>query len=132
VPPPPPTPRETRARTSVEALLVAGIALSLVLVAVERASPEWQRASHLGPPWTSIPIDVARDPPWLLRLLPGIGPARAEAIVAERLRRGPPTSLRDLEHARGVGHKTVEALEAAGARVAPVDRTAPDPNARPP
>jgi len=45
-----------------------------------------------------------------LILLPGIGPARAQAIVADRERRGPFTSVDSLDRVRGIGPRTVEGL----------------------
>ncbi|MBL8732620.1 MAG: helix-hairpin-helix domain-containing protein [Planctomycetes bacterium] len=45
-----------------------------------------------------------------LQLLPGIGRVRAEAIVLERLRRGPFTSLEDLGRIDGLGPLTVGGL----------------------
>lgn len=45
-----------------------------------------------------------------LQLLPGIGPARAQAIVEERLRSGPFEDARALERVPGIGPRTVEDL----------------------
>ncbi len=107
--------REERAARAVEGLLWAALVASLVVALVTRGSPAYTEAP--GPPWTSIPIDVARDPPWMLRLLPGIGPARAQAIVADRERAGPVASVGDLNRVKGLGPRVVSALEAAGAVV---------------
>jgi competence protein ComEA len=45
-----------------------------------------------------------------LRRLPGIGPAKAEAILAERRRGGPFVSLEDLRRVPGLGPTTIERL----------------------
>jgi len=45
-----------------------------------------------------------------LRRLPGIGPAKAEAILAERRRGGPYASLADLRRVPGLGPTTIERL----------------------
>ena len=46
-----------------------------------------------------------------LQTLPGIGPATAEKILADREKNGPYTSLEDLMRVSGIGVKRVEALE---------------------
>ena len=46
-----------------------------------------------------------------LDLLPGIGPALAGRIIAERERGGRFTSLRDLQRVRGIGPVTAEKLD---------------------
>jgi len=45
-----------------------------------------------------------------LMLLPGIGPRRAEAIIADRQQRGPFPAVDSLVRVRGIGPKTVERL----------------------
>jgi competence protein ComEA len=45
-----------------------------------------------------------------LAQLPGIGPVRAEAIVADRRRHGPFRRIEDLERVPGIGSATVERL----------------------
>ncbi|MBS3886317.1 MAG: ComEA family DNA-binding protein [Dethiobacter sp.] len=45
-----------------------------------------------------------------LEELPGIGPARADAIVREREKNGPFRQVEDLARVSGIGSKTVEAL----------------------
>ena len=55
-------------------------------------------------------IDVNGAPPEALRLLPGIGPALAERIVAERRRGGPFRSLQDLQRVRGIGPRKAARL----------------------
>ena len=46
-----------------------------------------------------------------LQALPGIGPSKAEAIVADRTTNGPFTSCADLERVRGVGPATVAGIQ---------------------
>lgn len=56
-----------------------------------------------------LPVDPNRADPVTLETLPGIGPARARAIVAERAVR-PFASLADLERVHGLGPLRVAAL----------------------
>jgi competence protein ComEA len=55
-----------------------------------------------------LPLDRAR--PGDLELLPGIGPVRAAAIVAERARGGPFAGARALERVPGLGPATAARL----------------------
>jgi competence protein ComEA len=48
--------------------------------------------------------------PEQLATLPGIGPARAEAIVQSRVRSGPFRRIEDLQRVSGIGPQTVERL----------------------
>ncbi|MEO1007361.1 MAG: ComEA family DNA-binding protein [Planctomycetota bacterium] len=54
-----------------------------------------------------------------LQLLPGIGPARAQAIIDERTTNGPFRTPEDLERVHGIGPKTVEAVREFVAIVGP-------------
>ena len=56
------------------------------------------------------PVDVNTADVSQLQQLPGIGPALAERIVADRTANGPFTSLDELTRVDGIGEKTVEAL----------------------
>jgi competence protein ComEA len=49
------------------------------------------------------PVDINRADAGLLDTLPGVGPATAEAIVAERDRNGPFLGVDDLERVPGIG-----------------------------
>ena len=51
-------------------------------------------------------LDPNRDDAWALQAVPGVGPARAAAIVAGRAR-GPYRSLGDLARVRGIGPVTL-------------------------
>jgi competence protein ComEA len=85
----------------------------------------WPIASLAGP----VNVNAA-DATTLARELVGIGPAKAQAIVAHRDKHGPFRSAEDLARVRGIGAKTVErnkdllrfdgrpAAVAAGARTA--------------
>ena len=57
------------------------------------------------------PVDINTADEELLQRLPGIGPALAERIVADREANGPFVSLEDLTRVSGIGEKTVEALQ---------------------
>jgi competence protein ComEA len=56
------------------------------------------------------PIDINRASPDELDTLPGIGPATAAAIVAERQRNGPFAGVDDLDRVPGIGPAKVNAL----------------------
>lgn len=118
-------PRAARARRAVEQLLVLALAASLV--AARLARPAWApdpaapdtAASGTCEPWTSLAVDVATDGPSRLRLLPGLGAVRTRALLDDRTRHGPVTTVEGLRRIRGFGAKTVGALRAAGAVVGP-------------
>ena len=57
-----------------------------------------------------LPLDLNAATAASLQALPGIGPARAEAIVAERAAGGPFESIDELTRVKGIGPKTVEEL----------------------
>lgn len=56
-------------------------------------------------------VDVNRATLVDLELLPGLGRARAEGIVLERIRHGPFRSLADLQRVDGIGPALVRAIE---------------------
>ncbi len=56
-----------------------------------------------------MPLDLARAPAASLEVLPGIGPARATAIVDERERHAF-ERVDDLRRVRGIGPRTLEGL----------------------
>ncbi len=76
-----------------------------------RAAPAPARDALRGPPRLlfGLSIDPNRADLKTLEALPGIGPARALAIVREREQRRF-LSLGDLERVRGIGPRTVERL----------------------
>ncbi|MFK7739992.1 MAG: ComEA family DNA-binding protein [Planctomycetota bacterium] len=58
----------------------------------------------------AVKIDLNRASVGELQALPGLGPRRAEAIVLERIRRGPFRRLQDLRRVAGVGPVALRAL----------------------
>jgi competence ComEA-like helix-hairpin-helix protein len=84
-------------------------------------------AAAAGPPRPRIEprrIDVDRARLAELRLLPGIGPERAEALVLERVRGGAFGRVEALARVPGIGAATVEQLRA-------YVRAGPDPDPHP-
>lgn len=105
-----------RCRISSTLALVALLSGALLLMRVRR-----EGGGPLAQPPAFLP-DVNSAPARHLLLLPGVGPVRAEAIVADRERAGPYRSLAELERVRGVGPRTVARLRrvaTAGARGPP-------------
>lgn len=63
-----------------------------------------------GKATATVPIDVNTAGADELQRLPGIGPARAAAIVADRERNGPFSSCADLARVTGIGPATVASV----------------------
>ncbi len=65
-----------------------------------------------------LTVDLWRDPPWRLRLIPGIGAKRAAELVAAREAAAEADwrTFRDLADARGLSAGTLRALWAARAK----------------
>ncbi|NDY41942.1 ComEA family DNA-binding protein [Dissulfurirhabdus thermomarina] len=59
--------------------------------------------------WAAVNVNTADVA--ALEQLPYIGPAKARAIVAERERHGPFTSVEDLRRVKGIGPRIIERLE---------------------
>jgi competence ComEA-like helix-hairpin-helix protein len=57
-----------------------------------------------------LPLPLNEVSAEALTALPGIGPSKAAAIVADRELRGPFADLKALQRVRGIGPKTVEVL----------------------
>ncbi|MCK6504380.1 helix-hairpin-helix domain-containing protein [Myxococcota bacterium] len=57
-----------------------------------------------------LPVDVNTASAVALEAIPGVGAARARAIVDERARGGPYRDVEDLDRVPGIGPATVEAL----------------------
>lgn len=87
-------------------LAAATAALAVLAFAGSRGRP----CDPAGPP--ALLPDLNAAPERHLLLLPGIGPARARAIVEERSRGGPFACAGDLARVRGIGPGTVSALAA--------------------
>jgi comEA protein len=91
-----------------------GLAL-LVAAATSAARRVWgprepvviERGSSPLPP---ARIDINTAEHYELELLPGIGPATAQAIIDDRTANGPFTSLEDLARVKGIGPATVESV----------------------
>lgn len=60
---------------------------------------------------SGVPLDLNRASAADLVALPGIGPATAEKIVAEREKNGPFATVEDLLRVPGIGEKKLEALK---------------------
>lgn len=58
----------------------------------------------------ALRVDLNRAPYEELLLLPGVGPTRAEAIVLDRLRRGPFRRFEDLYRVEGLGPDTLDRI----------------------
>ncbi len=56
-------------------------------------------------------IDINRAEEWLLDILPGIGPSRAQAIVDYRLKNGPFRSTNELMKVEGIGTAIYEQIK---------------------
>lgn len=80
--------------------------------------------------WAAVNVNTASEAQ--LEQLPGIGPGRAQAIVADRQANGPFRSMEDLGRVKGIGAKTLAGLQgdisfalpaptAAGSAPAPTD-----------
>jgi competence protein ComEA len=80
-----------------------------VRAALEAVDDTLERAAQAARPLApGEKIDVNRADAVQLQRLPGVGPARAEAIIRERASGGPFASLSDLERVAGVGPGMVE------------------------
>lgn len=58
-----------------------------------------------------FPVDINSAGVEALILLPGVGTKRAEAIIAERERRGGFTRLSDIQDVKGIGERRFEAIK---------------------
>lgn len=66
----------------------------------------------LAPALVLAAVDINSANESQLESLPGIGPTKAKAIVAERQANGPFKSVDDLSRVRGIGEKTITELRA--------------------
>lgn len=86
--------------------LVAALAL-LLLQPAARAQSEEESA-----PKTALVgvVNVNTATPEQLELLPGVGPARARAIIEHRKEHGPFAEVEDLRQISGIGEKALERI----------------------
>lgn len=111
--PRPELPQATERRRAAQRVLERALLVLLLLCLLRRAAgrrPGDVPAPVVPPP---VVVDVARAPEELLTLLPGIGPARARALLRHRARHGPPRTLTDLLAVPGIGPARLDALRNA-------------------
>lgn len=86
--------------------------LLLTLAAVVRLLARVVAATHADPRPVATPnlVDVNRASVAELSTLPGVGLARARALVLHRVRHGPFRTLEDLAAVDGLGPQTVSGL----------------------
>ena len=91
------------------------IALALVIHFTDRSGSD--RGSYSVRTWRTeepsgqlTPVDINTADEETLQQLPGIGPALAERIVADRDANGPFATVEDLTRVSGIGEKTLEEL----------------------
>jgi len=96
--------------------LAAWLAVVLLVVAVRQGITGWIGHQHVnverihGTPLRFV-TDVNHAPWPELTLLPGVGPALAQRIVASREKDGSFTSPEDLLRVTGIGPKTLMAMQ---------------------
>ena len=79
---------------------------------VPALAPALEARRNTRPP-PPLAVDLALDGALRLRLLPGVGPARAQALLDDRRLHGAPRTSRDLLRVPGFGPARVAALVAA-------------------
>lgn len=99
------TPSRTRLLLTVWALLTIGLAI--------RAFARGLVGDPSGTPLSLRPVVIDLDVASVAELatLPGIGRVRAEAIVLDRIRRGPFRGIEELARVDGLGPTTVARLQ---------------------
>ncbi|KZE68443.1 hypothetical protein AWM68_16330 [Fictibacillus phosphorivorans] len=80
----------------------------IVYVASKGEEYEVQRGEENNRSQTSDVININSADEALLQTLNGVGPAKAQNIIAYREEHGPFTSLEQLMEVRGIGEKTIE------------------------
>jgi competence protein ComEA len=83
-----------------------GLAVAALVVGLLGGSTVWGDHHEAA---TKVNINMADAP--ALEGLPGIGPAKAKAIIEYRAQNGPFKAVGDLENVSGIGAKTVEGLK---------------------
>jgi hypothetical protein len=100
--------RRMRAARGLHVLLLAGMLWQTTRGCRRLAARDGAR--HARPAPVPVGVDLLRDPAWRLRLLPGIGPARAWEIVLDRARAPAYRGLEDLDRIPGIGPHTIEKI----------------------
>ena len=103
-------PPESELRRRAATRLLGGLLVTLLLRAA--LAPALTPRRDLAPP-PPLVVDLGVDPGWRLRLLPGVGPARARALLDDRRLHGAPTSSEELLRVPGFGPARVEGLRRA-------------------
>ena len=89
-------------------LIVVGLWVMTAVAWWSAASPQVPTPIPASP---DLRIDLNTAESMRLELLPGIGPALAGRIIADRTARGPFRSLGDLQRVRGIGAITAARLQ---------------------
>lgn len=114
------SPARRLARRAIPALVLAACALLWLQPRPARAAPPAVAAAAASderddaPPGrkaTSGKLNLNTATPEQLELLPGVGPAKAERIIAFRQKHGPFKRVADLRRVKGFGRKTLKKLE---------------------
>jgi len=128
----------TRDERAVVVFLAVSLAVGSLVMAARRVDPHVAAGTQApaadsaaarqadAPEW---PIDINRASAEELVALPGIGPARAAAIIALRDAQGGLRSLDELLDVKGIGPKTLERLRPF-AVAGPRPQEAPPPDGR--
>ena len=103
-------PPEARLRRGAATRLLHALLAALLLRAALAPALEARRNTRPPPP---LAVDLALDGALRLRLLPGVGPARAQALLDDRRLHGAPRTSRDLLRVPGFGTARVAALVGA-------------------
>lgn len=112
-----------KSRRSPDRLLLAAVAVAMGVIlwgALFLIAPVWQfptgaavsyQAPAAGEETAPELIDVNTADAEALTALPGIGPAKAAAIIAYREEHGPFSSLAELDEVQGISSRMVESWE---------------------
>lgn len=92
----------------ISSVVLIGCALSPVM-----ASETHQAATHhpVAIKTATTPVDINKADEAQFTTLKGIGPKKAEAIIAYRTQHGAFKSVNDLTHVKGIGEKSLARLE---------------------
>lgn len=95
-----------RARRGAVALVAVAVALCAAMIWRPRDSVDPSSVPHANVPPRLVNVNAAGADE--MSLLPGIGPAIAARIVADRAERGPFASVDELRRVKGIGAATLE------------------------